>query len=100
MRASLICSATLFPLASFAFPANLLRGDISEDALAEITALAAKIHRDTETKRDSSNVKRAFNADAQRISTTGKHAYVRTLIICHVIIKSLTVLLIDCARAR
>jgi hypothetical protein len=83
MRASLICSATLFPLASFAFPANLLSGDISEDALAEITALAAKIHRDTEVKRDFSNVKRAFNADAQRVSTTGKHAYVRTLMHFH-----------------
>jgi hypothetical protein len=85
MRASLICSATLFSLASFAFPANLLKGDISEDTLTEITALAAKIYRDTEVKRDPSNVKRTFNADAQRVSTTGKHAYVRTLI-CHVII--------------
>jgi hypothetical protein len=86
MRASLICSATLFPFASFAFPANLLKGDISEDTLTEITALAAKIYRDTEVQRDLSNAKRAFNADAQRVSTTGKHAYVRTLIICHVII--------------
>jgi hypothetical protein len=94
MRASLICSATLFPLASFAFP------HISEDTLTEITALAAKISRDTEVKRDFGNVKRAFNADAQRVSTTGKHAYVRTLIICHVVIKSLTVLSIDCARPR
>jgi hypothetical protein len=100
MRASLICSVALSPLASFAFPSNLLRGDISEEALAEITALATKIQRDTEEKRSFSKGKRAFNADAQRISTTGKHAYVRTVIIRHVIIKSLTVLLIDCARVR
>lgn len=86
MRASLICSATLFSLASFAFPANFLKEDISEDMLTEITALATKIYREAEVERDFGNVKRAFNADAQRVSTTGNHAYVRTLTICHAMV--------------
>jgi hypothetical protein len=80
MKASLLCSATLFSLATFAFPTNLLKGDISEDTLAEITSLAAKISRDLETRGRAGNVKRGFNAEAQRISTTGKNAYVRGII--------------------
>jgi hypothetical protein len=76
MKISLFCSATLFSLATFAFPANLLKGDISDEALAEITELAAKIRRDAEAKQQSGNVKRAFDADAQRVSTTGDHRYV------------------------
>jgi hypothetical protein len=80
MKASFLCSATLFSLATFAFPANLLSNDISEDTLVQITALAAKITRDLETKQDTGNVKRGFNADAQRISTTGEYRYVRTCI--------------------
>lgn len=86
MRASTICSATLFSLVSFAFPANFQ--DISEDSLAEITALAAKISREVEVKRNVG--KRAFDADAQRVSTTGEHAYVRSPMISHE--TSLTVL--------
>jgi hypothetical protein len=76
MKVSVLCSATLFSLATFAFPANLLNKDISEDTLAEITALAAKITRDAEAKQNGANIKRGFNADAQRVSTTGKHKYV------------------------
>lgn len=95
MRASFICSATLFSLACFSFPTN--KGDISEDTLAEYAALAAKISRESEVKRDSS--RRASDADAQRISTTGKHAYVRTLTIPHSNLHSLTFLYIDCARS-
>jgi hypothetical protein len=76
MKVSLLCSATLFSLATLAFPANLLKGDISEATLAEITALTEKITRDLETKRQGGHVKRAFNAEAQRISTTGDHKYV------------------------
>lgn len=75
MRVSLIASAALFSLRCFAFPANI--GDISEDTLAEYAALAAKISRESQVKRDTS--RRAFDGDAQRISTTGQHAYVRTL---------------------
>lgn len=76
MKVSILCSATLFTLATFAFPANLLKGDISEATLAEITALTEKITRDLETQRQGGYVKRAFNAEAQRISTTGEHRYV------------------------
>ena len=72
----MLCGTTLFTLATFAFPANLLKGDISETTLAEITSLTEKITRDLETKRQSGHVKRAFNAPAQRISTTGDHRYV------------------------
>jgi hypothetical protein len=76
MKVSLLCSATLFSLATLAFPANLLKGDISEATLAEITALTEKITRDLEAKRQGGHVKRSFNAEAQRISTTGDHKYV------------------------
>jgi hypothetical protein len=86
MKASLLCSATLFSLATFAFPANLIKNDISEDTLAELTSLAAKITQDFETKQQQGNVKRAFDAKAQRISTTGDHAYVRGSIEMKVIV--------------
>ncbi|CAN9081888.1 unnamed protein product [Alternaria alternata] len=76
MKASLLCSATLFSLATFAFPANLLSNDISDDTLADIAVLAAKIKRAAEERPDASNVKRGFNADAQRISTSGDHQYI------------------------
>lgn len=72
----MLCSAMLFSLATFGFPANLLNKDINEDTLAEITALATKITRDAEAKQNGANVKRGFNADAQRVSTTGEHKYV------------------------
>jgi hypothetical protein len=75
MKVSILCSATLFT-AAFAFPANLLKGDISKATLAEITSLTEKIARDLETKRQGDHVKRAFSAEAQRISTTGDHKYV------------------------
>lgn len=75
MKVSILCSATLFT-AAFTFPANLLKGDISKATLAEITSLTEKIARDLETKRQGGHVKRAFSAEAQRISTTGDHKYV------------------------
>ncbi|KAF2996809.1 hypothetical protein E8E13_001732 [Curvularia kusanoi] len=77
MKVSLLCSATLFTWATFAFPANLLKGgDISEATLAEITSLTEQITRDIEARSQGSHVKRAFNAAAQRISTTGEHRYI------------------------
>jgi hypothetical protein len=76
MKASLLCGAPLFSLAAFAFPANLLQNDISQDTLAEITALATKITREAESKPKSGNVKRGFNAEAQSVSITGEHKYV------------------------
>ncbi|KAI1522365.1 Peroxidase-2 domain containing protein, partial [Pyrenophora tritici-repentis] len=70
--------ATLFTLATYAFPANLLNNDLSAEALAEITEIAAKITREAETKRQlgASILPPGFDADAQRISTTGKWRYI------------------------
>lgn len=76
MKISILCSATLFACATFAFPANLLKGDISEATLSEITSWTEKITRNLEAKRQGRHVKRAFNAQAQLISTTGDHKYV------------------------
>jgi hypothetical protein len=78
MKASLLCSATIFSLAAFAFPTNLLNNDINDDALAEITELAAKITKEAETKRQlgSGILPPGFDADAQRVSTAGEHRYV------------------------
>ena len=78
MRIPIIFSAILFSLPCFSFPANLR--DISEETLAEYTALAARISSQLEAKRDPG--KRAFS-DAQRISTTGEHAYVCRLTNCN-----------------
>ncbi|KAJ4384921.1 hypothetical protein N0V86_000525 [Didymella sp. IMI 355093] len=75
MKVSLICSAALFSLATVAFPANLLKGDISTEQLAEITALAERITKEAERKPQSANAKRSFDADAQHVSTTGDYAY-------------------------
>jgi hypothetical protein len=79
MRFSIICSAILFSLPCFSFPADLR--DISEETLAEYTALAAKISSQLDLKRNPS--KRAFS-EAQRISITGEHAYVCRLANYHV----------------
>ncbi|CAN9092107.1 unnamed protein product [Alternaria alternata] len=76
MKVSVLCGATLFSLATFAFPASMLKGDISDATLAEITALTERIARDLESRRSGAHVKRAFDAEAQRISTTGDHKYV------------------------
>ncbi|KAI2486712.1 oxidase [Pyrenophora tritici-repentis] len=78
MKLSLLCSATLFTLATYAFPTNLLNNDLSAEALAEITEIAAKITREAETKRQlgASILPPGFDADAQRISTTGKWRYI------------------------
>ncbi|CAN9323128.1 unnamed protein product [Alternaria alternata] len=81
MKASIFCGATLFSLAAFAFPANLLNNldkDISVEQLAEITELAAKISNEVQTKRQlgASILPPGFDAKAQRISTTGDHAYI------------------------
>ena len=79
MKVSLLCSATLFTLAAFAFPANVLNNQLGDEALAEITELAAKITRETKTKRQlgAAILPPGFNADAQRIDTTGRWRYVR-----------------------
>jgi len=71
-------SASLFSLATFAFPANLANVDISASQLAEINDLVAKVTRDLKEREGQPKVeKRAiFNADAQRISNTGAHRYI------------------------
>jgi hypothetical protein len=81
MKATIFCSATLFSLAAFAFPANLLNNinkDIGAEQLAEITELAAKISREVETKRQlgANILPPGFDAKAQLVSTTGDHKYV------------------------
>jgi hypothetical protein len=78
MKASLLCGATLFTAATFAFPANLSKGDLSEDALAEITTLMARLTKETEAQPRRTVEKRlSFDAEAQRVSITGAHKYVR-----------------------
>lgn len=101
MKASLICGAALLPLATFAFPANLLKGDISAEQLAELTALAERITQEAQKKPQPAHVKRTFDADAQHVSTTGDHAYVRVILRSHP--SDVTLLIswsIDCARSR
>lgn len=75
MKSSLLYSATLFASAAFAFPSNLFKNDISDETLAQITELAANITQ-TLAKPQIANTKRQFDADAQRVDTTGDHAYV------------------------
>lgn len=101
MKASVLCSATLFSLATFAFPASMLKGDISRTTLVEITALTERISRDLESKRSGAHVKRAFNAEAQRISTSGDHRYVSRPVKTHNIeLRLLMISLPDCARPQ
>lgn len=101
MKVSVLCSVTLFSLATFAFPASMLKGDISKTTLAEITALTERISRDLESKRSGAHVKRAFNAEAQRISTTGDHKYVSSPIEMHNMeLHLLITSLPDCARSQ
>lgn len=78
MKTSLLCSATIFSLAAFAFPANVLSADVSGATPAEITALVAKNTLEANTKRQAglNLLKPGFDANAQRISTTGDHRYV------------------------
>lgn len=76
MKTSLFFSATLLASSAFAFPAHLLHNDISDETLAQINALVANITENL-AKPELANVKRQFDADAQRIDITGDHAWVR-----------------------
>ena len=76
MKSSFIFS-TLFCLQALAFPASLLNGDISAAELQKITDLAEKIAHQSKKRQaglDILNV--GFDAGAQRVDTTGNHAYV------------------------
>ena len=77
MKIALICSVALF-LPVFASPTKLVNTDISEDTLNEITALLANITNQANTKRQLGLgiTKTGFNADAQRVSNSGKYRYV------------------------
>lgn len=75
MKSSLFQIAAFLSAGVFAFPAQLFKSDISADTLAEITVLASRIARDAETHQKTGNIKRGFDANAQHVSTTGKHAY-------------------------
>lgn len=79
----------------------MLKGDISKTTLGEITSLAESISRDLESKRSGAYVGRAFNAEAQRISTSGDHRYVSGPIEMHnTQLHPLMTLLPDCARPQ
>lgn len=75
MKVSLFYSATLFSLATFAFPASLLKKDISAEQLAEITALVDRITKEAGISTRL-GARASFDAEAQHVSTTGDHAYV------------------------
>ena len=80
-------------------PCEHAQGDISDATLAEITALTERIARDLESRRSGAHVKRAFDAEAQRISTTGDHRYVSSAIgMRDMESHSLMASLPDCAR--
>lgn len=78
MKFSTLCSVSLFAVSAFAFPANLLNNDISDETLAEITGLVEKVKREADVKRQLGVgiIKPGFDANAQRISTSGEHRYV------------------------
>lgn len=76
MKASLLFT-TLFSLQALAFPAALLNGDISADELAKITKLADKIASESRKRQNGLNIVNVgFDAKAQKVDTTGSHAYV------------------------
>ena len=81
MKLSLLYSATLLCTATFAFPASLLNGDMSPEQLAQISSLAERISREAHTQKTKRQaglglLKPGFDAEKQRVSTTGAHRYV------------------------
>lgn len=82
MKTSILYTASLCITAAVAFPANLLNnGDISSETLAEINSIVARIEREAAAASEKRQlgfglVKPGFDADAQRVDTTGAHQYV------------------------
>ncbi|KAI4593977.1 hypothetical protein KJ359_008765 [Pestalotiopsis sp. 9143b] len=78
MRLSLFSGVALLALRATAFPASALNSDLSEEDLARINDLAAKITADVKAKRIAGidAIKPGFDADAQRPDTTGDHAWI------------------------
>ncbi|EMD94579.1 hypothetical protein COCC4DRAFT_66246 [Bipolaris maydis ATCC 48331] len=82
MKTSILYTASLCITAAVAFPANLLNnGDISSETLAEINSIVARIEREAAAASEKRQlgfglVKPGFDADAQRVDTTGAHQYI------------------------
>lgn len=82
MKFSTLCSASLLAVTAFAFPASMLNNkDISAEQLAQISEMVEKIKREVGEKRQlgAGIIKPGFDANAQRISTSGEHRYVCAL---------------------
>lgn len=76
MRVSFL-SLAAFVLPAFAFPSALLKGDISGEELQKITELAQKIaHTSRKRQAGLKVLDVGFDAEAQRVDTTGEHEYV------------------------
>lgn len=67
MKTSLFCSGVLFSLGTSAFPASVLKNDISAEQLAEITALTERITREATTKIRL-EARDGYDADAQKLA--------------------------------
>jgi hypothetical protein len=83
MMKTLLLFSTFFALQAFAFPSALLRYDLSSVELQRITELADKIataSRKRQAGLDILNV--GFDADAQKVDTSGEHEYVSGLGLC------------------
>ncbi|ETS73861.1 hypothetical protein PFICI_14807 [Pestalotiopsis fici W106-1] len=78
MRLSLFSGIALSALCATAFPTSVINSDLSNEDLARINDLAAKISADVKAKRVAGidAIKPGFDADAQRIDTTGDHAWI------------------------
>jgi hypothetical protein len=78
MKLSVLLSGAILPSIALAYPSKILQGDLSEEALAEISNLAGLIKKEAHIKRQLGlNVlKPGFNAKAQLISTSGEHKFV------------------------
>jgi hypothetical protein len=79
MKTSLLLT-TIFGLQALAFPAALMNGEVSASELERITELANKIATESKKRQAGLNiVDVGFDAKAQKIDTSGDHAYVSPL---------------------
>ena len=76
MKSSILLSA-IFGLQTLAFPAALMKGDLSADELARITELTEKIASASRKRQLGLNVvSLGFDAKTQKVDISGDHAYV------------------------
>ena len=76
MKASL-ASAVLFGVQTLAFPAALINGDLPTEELAKITVVAEKIAAQAQKRQLGLDlVDVGFDSKAQKLDTSGDHAYV------------------------